>query len=65
MAALGDKLVDKRIVERNIEKGLITKNDYDRHLAELGDLEGHYETVEIDTGEAKDTPAPATPDAIV
>lgn len=61
MAALGNKLVDKRIIERNIEKGLITKDDYDRHLAELSDLEGNYDTVEIDTGESKDTPAaPAT-----
>lgn len=56
MAALGDKLVDKRIIERNIEKGLITKERYEQHLAELADREGEYETVEIDPGETKDAP---------
>ena len=54
MAALGDKLVDKRIIERNIEKGLITKEEYERHLADLADRDGQYETVEIDPGDSKD-----------
>ncbi|MEM8607094.1 MAG: hypothetical protein AAGF92_08315 [Myxococcota bacterium] len=56
MAALGDKLVDIRIIERNIEKGLITKEEYERHLAELADRDGEYDTVEIETAESKDTP---------
>jgi hypothetical protein len=37
MATLGDKLVDKRIVERNIAKGLISKQDYEQHLTDLQD----------------------------
>lgn len=54
MATLGDKLVDKRIVERNIAKGLITKEEYERRLADLADREGSYDTVEIDPGDSKD-----------
>ncbi|MFW2389862.1 MAG: hypothetical protein ACN4G0_16100 [Polyangiales bacterium] len=48
MATLGDKLMDKRIVERNIAKGLVTKDEYEKHLADLADREGSYETVEIE-----------------
>lgn len=56
MASLREKLVDKRTVERNIDKGLITKEEYDRHLVELGDLEGTYDRVEIDPGDAGEQP---------
>ena len=57
MAALGDKIVDKRIVERNIAKGLVTKAEYEQHLTALPDREGSYERVEIETGEStEDTP---------
>jgi len=54
MAALGEKLVDKRIVERNIAKGLITKEEYEQRLADLADREGSYDAVEIDPGDSKD-----------
>ncbi|MDH3728315.1 MAG: hypothetical protein OER77_12360 [Myxococcales bacterium] len=57
MAALGDKLVDKRIIERNMAKGLISKEQYEQHLAGLPDKEGDCERVEIDPGESKDWPA--------
>lgn len=53
MAALGDKIADKRIVERNIAKGLISKEDYERRLAELPDREGAYERVEVEPGEPR------------
>lgn len=56
MASLGDKLVDKRIIERNIEKGLITKEQFEQHLTELSDREGEYETVEIEPSESRDAP---------
>ena len=56
MASLGDKLVDKRIIERNIEKGLITKEQFEQHLTELADREGEYETVEIEPSESRDAP---------
>jgi len=54
MATLGDKLVDKRIVERNIAKGLISKEEYEQRLAALADREGSYDTVEVDPGDSKD-----------
>jgi hypothetical protein len=31
------RLVDRRVVERNIKKGLITRKDYDKHLKSLAD----------------------------
>jgi hypothetical protein len=54
MTAFGDKLVDKRIVERNIDKGLISKEQYEQYLVDLADREGDYDRVEIDPGESKD-----------
>ena len=54
MADLGEKLVDKRIVERNIAKGLISKEEYEQRLAGLADREGEYDMVEIDPGDSKD-----------
>ncbi|MDH3623968.1 MAG: hypothetical protein OEQ49_08835 [Myxococcales bacterium] len=56
MATLVDKLVDKRIIERNIAKGLISKEQYEQHVAELPDKEGDCERVEIDPGDSKDSP---------
>jgi len=58
MATLGDKLVDKRIVERNIAKGLLSKEEYEQHLADLADREGAYDQVEIEPGDATDGSAP-------
>jgi len=58
MATLGDELVDKRIVERNIAKGLISKEEYEQHLADLADREGAYDQVEIEPGDATDGSAP-------
>ena len=54
MATLGDKLVDKRIVERDIAKGLISKEQYEQHLTDLADREGAYDQVEIDPGDLTD-----------
>ena len=57
MASLGDKVVDKRIVERNITKGLMTKEQYEQHLAELPDREGTYDRVEVDPSESTEDAA--------
>jgi len=46
--------MDKRIVERNIAKGLISKEEYEQRLAKLADREGSYDRVEIDLGDSKD-----------
>ena len=32
------RLFDRRTVERNIKKGLITRKDYEKHLKGLGDV---------------------------
>ncbi len=58
MATLGDNLLDRRIVERNIAKGLISKAEYEKHLADLADREGDYDKVEVDPGESADGSAP-------
>jgi hypothetical protein len=52
MATLGDKVVDKRIVERNITKGFVTKQQYEQHLADLPDQEGAYDRVEVEQGDS-------------
>ena len=54
MAALGDKVVDKRIVERNITKGLVSKEQYEQHLAELPDREGSYDRVEVEPSDSSE-----------
>lgn len=46
--------MDKRIVERNIAKGLISKEEYEQRLASLADREGSYDTVEIDPTNSED-----------
>ena len=54
MATSKDKLVDKRIVERNIAKGLISKAQYEQHLADLADREDRCDRIEIDPVDSTD-----------
>ncbi len=54
MAALGDKILDKRIVERNMAKGLVSKDEYEQHIAALPDKEGAYERVGVEAPESSD-----------
>ena len=54
MATLGDKLLDKRIVERNIAKGLVSKQAYEKSFADLAEREGAYDRVEIDPNDLSD-----------
>ena len=48
-----DLLFDKRILERNLEKGLVTRAEYDKFVAGLGDMTDAADTstVEISEGE--------------
>ncbi len=46
-------MVDKRIVERNLTRGLLSKQEYEEYLADLADCEGSYDRVEIDPGDLK------------
>jgi hypothetical protein len=51
------RLYDRRTVERNIKKGLISRKDYDKHLKSLDDVadKGVFGGTEADAPE----PAPA------
>jgi len=40
------KLFDRRIVERNIKKGLITRKDYEKHLKSLADVAANIASAE-------------------
>ena len=37
-----DLVFDKRILQRNLEKGIITRDEYEKHIAGLGDLSGSF-----------------------
>lgn len=43
MAKQNDRVVDKRVVERNLDKGLISKADLEKHLAALPDSAANAE----------------------
>jgi len=42
-----DFLVDKRIVDRNIEKGLLSQKEHEKYLKSLDDAEGNMEYVDL------------------
>jgi hypothetical protein len=46
MAEDKERLFDLRTVERNIEKGLITRKEYQEHLESLGDQADNAGTME-------------------
>jgi hypothetical protein len=48
------RLFDRRVVERNIKKGLITRKDYDKHLKALVDVAGNIASAEERAEEAAD-----------
>ncbi|MEI6079701.1 MAG: hypothetical protein WCQ53_03575 [bacterium] len=50
-----DKLYDTRIIERNIKKGLVSKKDYEKHLASVKDSSPELEIIEI-SDELNDMP---------
>lgn len=60
MAELNDKIVDKRIVERNIKKGVISRADYEKHIKKLADVADNAEEVSLlgdAAAEADESPA--------
>jgi len=48
MAKPTEEMFDKRVVDRNIQKGLISQADQDKYLAKLTDVEDNAEWVEFD-----------------
>jgi len=49
-------LIDKRVVERNIKKGLLSREDFDKALGALPDVAEQSEKMQTRLGE--ETPAP-------
>ena len=61
-----NRLFDKRTVDRNVKKGLVTRKDYEKHLKSLEDVAGkgvyggaQGEDEPDEQDEAADTEAPA------
>lgn len=48
---MDSKKFDKRIVGRNIKKGIVSQKDYQDHLSSLEDLEDKSEVIKIQIGE--------------
>ncbi|MBO6940254.1 MAG: hypothetical protein JJ863_35100 [Deltaproteobacteria bacterium] len=53
MAKIDEQLVDRRTVDRNIEKGLLTRKDYEAYLGKLKDSEDNAETVSLEEDEVE------------
>ena len=51
-------LLDRRVVERNIRKGIVTREEYQKFLDSLGDAAANAETMRARLGE-DDEPAAA------
>jgi hypothetical protein len=48
MTDKNEKLFDRRVVERNIDKGLITRDEYEEYLEGLDDVEDRAEAIEAE-----------------
>lgn len=46
-----DMLLDRRVVERNIRKGIVTREEYETFLRELGDASENSEVIAARLGE--------------
>lgn len=55
MSRLDEKLVDRRTVERNIQKGLLTQKDFEGFVAALPDVKERAEVIDVGaiTGEGE------------
>jgi hypothetical protein len=59
------RFFDRRTVDRNIKKGLITRKDYEKYLKGLGDVADkgtHGGEEPPETGPASEAPAAPAPD---
>jgi nitrogen regulatory protein PII-like uncharacterized protein len=55
--ATNPMLFDRRVVERNIKKGLITREDYEKRLAALEDVAEQAEVIKARLGEEEEPAA--------
>jgi hypothetical protein len=60
MADLHPLLIDKRVVERNIAKGLVDRKQYDKYLADLPDQADNGEVVALEPSSAQASEADAS-----
>ncbi len=62
-----DMLFDRRVVDRNIKKGLVSREDYDRFVAGLSDTSANAETIQARLGiddDIDDSDGPEEGDAV-
>jgi hypothetical protein len=52
--AYSDKLVDKRVLDRNIRKGIVDPKEFEKQLAQLPDAAANAEWLEIPGSEIDD-----------
>jgi hypothetical protein len=50
------RLFDRRVVERNIKKGLVTRKDYEKYLKSLEDVAGNIASADERIEEAPEPP---------
>ncbi|MBN2344159.1 MAG: hypothetical protein JXX29_08815 [Deltaproteobacteria bacterium] len=48
------RLLDKRVIERNLNKGLVTQTEVDEYLSNLPDMESKSELLVLDTDDSDD-----------
>lgn len=53
-----DILLDRRIVDRNIRKGVVTREEYEKHLQTLPDVGGNAEVIAARLGEYDEADLP-------
>lgn len=57
--ANSDHLVDKRIIDRNIAKGLLTKKDFAKHISDLTDMADNADYIDPEAPAAGEEEADA------
>lgn len=56
-------LIDRRIVDRNIKKGLVSREAFELHLQSLPDMAEQAETIRARLGEGEDVPVDSAEDS--
>lgn len=50
-----DHWIDKRVVERNIEKNLVDRKEYEKSLSQLPDVSDNAEVIQVQDDESSET----------
>ncbi len=53
MATFHEVLVDKRIIDRNIKRGALTRQDYEKHVRDLPDVADRIAPPDDEEGESE------------